>query len=86
MGPPLDDGLVKVVGATALHPVNQPLEDVANRFLVGATGDNRTSVVRGALLYRLTKQDALNLCAWLSVVADLSDEELIAARRQVEST
>jgi hypothetical protein len=72
-------------GCPRRRPVNEPLEDVANRFVVGAASGGCV-ILALASRKLLSKQDALNLCAWLSVIADLDDEELLAARRQVEST
>lgn len=62
-----------------------PLEDVTNRFLVGGVAGDRV-VIAHPFPQRMTKQDALNLCAWLSVLAGIEDEDLVAARRQVEAT
>lgn len=58
-----------------------------NRFMVGAAGGRLVCLLNPpARRAHLTKEDALCLCAWLSVVAEISDEELLTARREVEST
>jgi hypothetical protein len=54
-----------------------------NKFLVSAAGPH--TVVLGRVHPRLTREDALNLVAWISVLANLTDDELTKARRAVEN-
>ena len=54
--------------------------DSSNKFLVGARGETvmvMSGVGLGGFSARIamTKEDALNLAAWLSVIADPSGEE-----------
>lgn len=61
--------------------------DVGNRFVVGATAGGVVALCAPPLPRQaLSRDDVLNLCAWASVVAGIEDDELAAARRQVEST
>ena len=59
------------------------MKDTADKFLVAASGPHTVVMAR---LPPLSREDALNLVAWVSVVASLTDVEILEARRQVEST
>jgi hypothetical protein len=61
------------------------LVDVTNRFAVSTNGQD-VVILAAVDRTKLPQQEVLNLCAWLSVLADLTDGDLIAARRKVEST
>jgi hypothetical protein len=63
----------------AAHPSIAPSEDNqgTNRFLVAAHGD---AVAVLALEVEFTRDDALSLVTWMTLVAGYSDEELKAAR------
>jgi hypothetical protein len=61
------------------------LVDVTNLFAVSTNGQH-TVILAAVDRTKLPQQSVLNLCAWLSVLADLTDGDLIAARRKVEST
>lgn len=47
---------------------------VFNKFMVGARGDGNIAISNPAPIY--TREDALNLCAWIKIMACISDEEL----------
>lgn len=55
-----------------------------NKFLVG--GGHNGARIMNPPREELTKEDALNLVAWVSTVARLEDAEIIAAIRCVEET
>jgi hypothetical protein len=61
------------------------LAEVTNIFAIARNGED-TVILATADRTKLPQQSVLNLCAWLSVLADLTDGDLIAARRKVEST
>ena len=61
------------------------LEDTANRFAVASNGERSVILNMPMVMGRLTAEQALCLCAWLSVIAGLSDEELFHARRAIEA-
>jgi hypothetical protein len=61
------------------------LVDVTNLFAVQPNGQD-VVILAAVDRTKLPQQSVLNLCAWLSVLADLTDGDLIAARRKVEST
>lgn len=61
--------------------------DTTNLFIVTADGhgaDQRIIIMRRPAI--ISKRDALNLVAWVSVLAELTDEEVLAARRAVKGT
>jgi hypothetical protein len=60
------------------------LESTMNRYAVASKGRGLTAIV--AVPGWMDRQQALNLVAWVSVIAELKDEEILAARRQVEDT
>lgn len=70
------------------EPVTDPLRDAegaadpGNYFAVGMSGAGVRILnpPRGAL----SRTEALRLVAWVAVLADLTDQEIVAARRQVE--
>jgi predicted Fe-S protein YdhL (DUF1289 family) len=76
--------IVDALAAPAAQPVNLPLETTINRYAVASKGRGLTAIV--AHPGWMDRQQALNLVAWLSVIAELEDEEIVAARRQVEGT
>jgi hypothetical protein len=61
------------------------LVDVGNRYAVSVNGEH-VVILAAVDRTKLPQQEVLNLCAWLSVLADLSDGDLIAARRKVVAT
>lgn len=61
------------------------LETTINLFAVGMS-DKGVRIMNPALPGWMDRQQALNLVAWLSVLAELEDAEILAARRQVEAT
>lgn len=61
-----------------------PPPRVAGRALESTNKRSMTAI--NAATGWMDRQQALNLVAWLSVIADLKDEEILAARRQVEDT
>jgi hypothetical protein len=79
-------GVLACLGYDARPAAPQaPLESTANRYAVGVSGRGLTRIVAPPR-HEMDRQAALNLVAWLSVLADLSDAEILAARRQVEAT
>lgn len=62
------------------------LADVGNRFLVGARGAKVLSIQLPARLGAMSREDALNLIAWLAVIGDIPRDDIERACRQVEST
>lgn len=56
--------------------------DMTNRFGIGTRGDGCVSA--SAMHMPLSKDDALNLAAWLVVTAGISRTEFEAARAEVE--
>lgn len=45
-----------------------------NKFMVGARGNGNITISNPSPIY--TREDALNLCAWIKIIACISDEEL----------
>lgn len=48
--------------------------DTSNRFFVGATGDHISILMPPPPQGVITRQEALNLAAWLVAIADIDDE------------
>ncbi len=68
-----------------------PAVDTANRFMVGLAGDGiairgSAQLIRGLARRPLSKDDALNLAAWLVAMADPTDERFPAILQAVRST
>jgi hypothetical protein len=81
MAPPAADPVAELGGEAK----RVDLVDVTNRFAVSTNGQD-VVILAAVDRTKLPQQSVLNLCAWLSVLADLTDGDLIAARRKVEST
>lgn len=64
-----------------------PIEriDPTNRSLVAVDGTGRL-VLMAPPTTPITRQQALALAAWLTVLAEATDGEVLQARRDVEST
>lgn len=63
------------------------LADVTNRYAVAYASDGIVTMLSPpAPRQKMSRQDALNLAAWLTVIANIEDGELLAARRDVEAT
>ncbi len=57
-----------------------------NRFAIGVTSQGHVLIGFAPTAHEpLTKENALNLAAWLTVLARIEDEELLSARREVEN-
>lgn len=63
--------------------MDEPLNNIANRFFVGGQGE---VVVIGCQLGRLTKDDALNLAAWLVAITDPTQAEFAPLLKAILST
>jgi hypothetical protein len=90
------DGGGEKVGAWEFEPYAPPVvdplrdpygePDPGNYFAVGTTGSTGRVHIMNPSRGPLTRTDALRLVAWVAVLADLTDAEIAAARRQVERT
>ncbi len=54
-----------------------------NKFLVGMAGDEAIIIKP---INRLSKDDAINLMAWLIVLLDIEPDELITEVQKVQNT
>lgn len=73
----------EILGRLGARMAQQPI-DSGNEFMVGVRGDGKVVITRFGL--SLTPEGALNLAAWLSVLADPGGERFERLVQEIKNT